>query len=515
MNIWKVLQIDKTSDKKAIKNAYRTQLKITHPEEKPEEFMQLRMAYEEALEYAENAYEIEDWEEDIFEDDEYEEEEGSDFEEEDEYAEDDYDVENGSLVSVDLQEVRAYNIQIEVDRWWRRVSILWADFARRCDVNEWKVLLYDDIPYQITYYDKCRQKIYGFLLEDMSKARYLPEAVWKLLDHFFSFAPNKLEIFTYASRVKNKKLKLGETIDFTKVIVNNEGDVDGFFKAYERMCALLPVMEEDNYREEVQNLRKKLDGYKLIYLPYECMKLALHFEQMKEEEIEKKVTEFEILFGKTDELELLKAQYRIFKGEINEARKLLKELYCTIPLKNYPLIYQMALCCEQASMNFEAYMLTKQISWLDPEKFMEANAERIYERMEADYRGKLESGHVVSDLERIHMCRMYLRSNREKDALRILLEVTKPEADEWNYHVARCLCYFNEDDIEPMKGSWKKLERYDKQALNPIEQLEWEELKARYLFEQKRYAECMDKCNELLEEYPVSFTILTLRGYAD
>lgn len=517
MNIWKVLQIDKTSDKKAIKNAYRTQLKITHPEEKPEEFMQLRMAYEEALEYAENAYE--EWAEDIFEDEEYEDayedEESCDFEDEDDYSEDDYDVENGNLVSVDLQEVRAYNIQIEVDRWWRRVSMLWADFARRCDVNEWKVLLYEDIPYQITYYDKCRQRIHAFLLEDTSKTRYLPEAVWKLLDHFFSFAPNKLELFTYALRLENKKLKLGEIIDFTKVMVNNEYDADRFFKAYERMCTLLPLMEEDNYREEVQNLRKKLDGHKLIYLPYECMKLALHFEQLKEQELEEKISEFECLFGKADELELLKAQYRIFKGEINEAQKRLKELYRTIPLKNYPLIYQMALCCEQVSMNFEAYMLTKQLSWLHPEKFMEVNAERIYETMEADYQRKVECGHEVSDLERIHICRMYLRSNREKDALRILHEVAEPEADEWNYHVARCLCYFNEDDIDPMQDSWKKLELYDKQILKPIEQLEWEELKARYLFEQKKYAECIDKCNELLEEYPVSFTILTLRGYAD
>ncbi len=491
MSIWKILQIEKTNDKKAIKNAYRTQLKLTHPEEKPEEFMKLREAYEEALEYAETVCEFEELEDDA------------------------YDSEEGCLAKENSQEVRECFIQRTVDNWWHKVRVLWEEFERRCDIEEWKKLLYDDIPYKITYYDKCRQRIYGFLFEDKSEACYLPGEIWKLLDNFFNFSPNELEYFSFYLRMENKKLKLSEMVDFTKVIVNEEWDVDGFFEAYERMYRLMPYIENENNQEEVNGIRKKLDRYKVTYLPYECMKLALHFEDMEAKAIDEQIEVLSQLFGETDDVKLLKVQYMIFKGELKEAKEQLHQLYNTVSLKNYPMIYQMAICCEQVSMNFEAYMLNKQLSWLHPEDFIEKNAERIYETMEAEYQKKVEGGEEISDLERIQMCRMYLRSNREKDALQIINEVTDPAIDSWNYHVARVLSYFNEYDIEPMQSSWEKLDEYDKQKLNPIEQLEWEELKARYLFEQKKYAECIDKCNELLEEYPISFTILTLRGYAD
>lgn len=53
MNIWKILGIKPTKDKKAIKRAYAAQTKVVHPEEKPEEFKQLYEAYQAALRYAE------------------------------------------------------------------------------------------------------------------------------------------------------------------------------------------------------------------------------------------------------------------------------------------------------------------------------------------------------------------------------------------------------------------------------------------------------------------------------
>ncbi len=46
---WKILGIEGTSDQKTIKRAYLSLLKKTNPEEKPEEFMLLREAYENAL----------------------------------------------------------------------------------------------------------------------------------------------------------------------------------------------------------------------------------------------------------------------------------------------------------------------------------------------------------------------------------------------------------------------------------------------------------------------------------
>lgn len=50
---WYILGIEPTKDKQAITAAYRAQLKHVNPEDKPEEFKALRVAYEEALKLAE------------------------------------------------------------------------------------------------------------------------------------------------------------------------------------------------------------------------------------------------------------------------------------------------------------------------------------------------------------------------------------------------------------------------------------------------------------------------------
>ena len=66
---WKILNIEPTTDRKAIRSAYMQLLSQTNPEDKPEEFKQLREAYEQALAYAEEHQEnrektpVELWEE--------------------------------------------------------------------------------------------------------------------------------------------------------------------------------------------------------------------------------------------------------------------------------------------------------------------------------------------------------------------------------------------------------------------------------------------------------------------
>lgn len=51
--IWRLLEIEETRDKRAIKRAYGKMVAKYHPEEQPEEFQKIRTAYEMALDYAE------------------------------------------------------------------------------------------------------------------------------------------------------------------------------------------------------------------------------------------------------------------------------------------------------------------------------------------------------------------------------------------------------------------------------------------------------------------------------
>ena len=55
IEVFQILGIEQTKDERALKNAYRDKLTVTNPEDDPEGFKRLRMAYEEACRYAAQA----------------------------------------------------------------------------------------------------------------------------------------------------------------------------------------------------------------------------------------------------------------------------------------------------------------------------------------------------------------------------------------------------------------------------------------------------------------------------
>lgn len=59
MDCWQVLGIDATDDLKAIKRAYAKKLKLTHPEDDPSGFMQLRDAFDQAKSIADYRIQVE------------------------------------------------------------------------------------------------------------------------------------------------------------------------------------------------------------------------------------------------------------------------------------------------------------------------------------------------------------------------------------------------------------------------------------------------------------------------
>ncbi len=59
MNLWEVLEIEETTDKKAIRRAYSELVKVYHPEREPEKFQKIYQAYQAALRYAEENHEVE------------------------------------------------------------------------------------------------------------------------------------------------------------------------------------------------------------------------------------------------------------------------------------------------------------------------------------------------------------------------------------------------------------------------------------------------------------------------
>lgn len=147
MNIWNILEIEKTQDKEKIQAAYRAKLLKTHPEDDPQGFMELRSALEEALRQADAPQEIlnedqEDWGED------------------------------------------------DIGQWMKKVDHLYNNFSKRIDPNEWKALLQEDVCINLD----SRHEIRNMLLEYMMEHFFFPQKVMCVLDSEFGLMENVDEL---------------------------------------------------------------------------------------------------------------------------------------------------------------------------------------------------------------------------------------------------------------------------------------------------------------------------------
>ncbi|MBQ2699371.1 MAG: tetratricopeptide repeat protein [Firmicutes bacterium] len=147
MNLdWSILGIDATRDKKAITAAYRSRLLQVNPEDKPEEFKQLRAAYEEALRLADAA---------------------------------------------DEPAPAADTPDTPLSRWQAELRALYADFPRRLQPQAWAELLNADVCIALDSRPQAEEALLRFLMDDF----YIPQAVWQLLDATFDWQERREELY--------------------------------------------------------------------------------------------------------------------------------------------------------------------------------------------------------------------------------------------------------------------------------------------------------------------------------
>ncbi len=137
---WQLLNIEPTTDKKKITNAYREQLVNTNPEDKPEQFKALREAYEQALAYAESGGALE---------------------------------------------------KTPVEKWADQLEELYNDFSRRRDVNCWKQLLSENVCVALG----TRIQVEEALLHFFMQKYFLSHEVWLYLNEQFSFTERLNELY--------------------------------------------------------------------------------------------------------------------------------------------------------------------------------------------------------------------------------------------------------------------------------------------------------------------------------
>ncbi|MCR5066552.1 MAG: tetratricopeptide repeat protein [Erysipelotrichaceae bacterium] len=138
---WKILNIEPTTDRKAIRSAYMQLLSQTNPEDKPEEFKQLREAYEQALAYAE--------------------------------------------------EHQKNREKTPVELWEEKLSALYDDFQKRIRVENWQKLLNEKVCQSIDTRMDCEDALLRFFMDTY----LLPQKVWAYLDSQFSWRDRVDELY--------------------------------------------------------------------------------------------------------------------------------------------------------------------------------------------------------------------------------------------------------------------------------------------------------------------------------
>lgn len=495
-NIWNILEIEKTTDKQKIKKAYHKKLRETNPEDKQDAFIRLRQAYEEALELADT--------QELCEQEKYGNWDNTVISTIDKSAE--------GYEGLDSSESDQKN-SIEL-RWWNCIQEVYDDLDKRWDAGEWYALLYEDIPFQLTYYDRCRERLRIFLFE-RSREVFLPQEVWSVIDGFFSYSGTDVQRSEKGNRRLvnlNKKVKLNELFRFDKFDCKGSMKyIDYFCKRYSEFIEML---FQNPGREKIRQRAKNLhDKYRIFYLPLECMCLALQFEENSPEATEKQIEVLQEKAGDTIDIRLLKAEYYLYQKRQDEAKELLKEIMAEVDKKDFVMIYQLSECFICAGMYREAWQMLTQLIWLNPKPVMFEKREMIYKIMEGAYESNQRGFSVMDSL---FVCRLYLDHKQNKRAWDILNQI-KPEMsrERWEYHFTLCKyalacgddesavreAAFLTDDISDLSGEWRELRLW--------------ELQTRILFEEGKYREVICACNDKLEEYPFAYPVLLLREHAD
>ena len=203
-SIWDILEIEETKDKNSIKNAYRRKLTRTNPEDYPEEFKELRYAYEQAIEAADalpsagkkgvsgdgtsaggtNA---------------------------DGASGDGSSAGGTNAAGASAEETNADGAfaggagessvagsgqglikdESPVGLWMEKVEELYGSFYDRIDVHQWEKLLADDVCVGLESAEEARTQLLKFFMDHIK----LPNTIWRAIDRVFDITRDKQELY--------------------------------------------------------------------------------------------------------------------------------------------------------------------------------------------------------------------------------------------------------------------------------------------------------------------------------
>lgn len=231
--IFEILGIEETTDENEIATAYRTLLKVTHPEENPEGFKKLRQAYEEAIYMARHPEEEEQQDE---------------------------------------------GPKTEVDIWMEQVAKVYDNLVLRCDENVWKELFLDPVCEGLDTFLEARNKFLAFFMNHI----YVPRCVWLQADKTFQIREELSELTQHfpsdylhyvVEHIENETFLRYDLFEYGAEEVSGE-EADGYINAYFELRNQLEEMS----KEECEQAFNKLDCYNVYHPFVEAERLRYYVE---------------------------------------------------------------------------------------------------------------------------------------------------------------------------------------------------------------------------------------------
>lgn len=295
MNIWRILEIEETTDKNEIQNAYRAKLLKTHPEDDPEGFMELRAAFEEAMKLADKP----------------------------DTAGDENADGAGMLWGDD-----------PVGRWMQKVDHVYTHFSKRRDPQQWRALLEDEAAVNLDTKVQARSELLKYFMEHY----FLSQEVMVMLDQHFGLIENMDELAeefprNYLDVIIVQGLQREEYPPYKYLNGEDSCDFDEYLRTGIKLSQYISAGDTTKGLRAVEDM--KLMGIENPFLDIDHAKVLCQAERYEEAAfwMEELLEEY----PEIDDVHLMMADVRFFMEDYDGAMELYQMIFDKDPEQEWAI----------------------------------------------------------------------------------------------------------------------------------------------------------------------------------
>lgn len=429
MDIFKILDLNITKEKDIIKRAYLSKLQNTNPEDKPEEFMQLRQAYEEALEYA--------------------------------------DLKDETSNSNENDNLN----KNEIDLWMEKIKLVYNNFKTRNDLNKWGQLLKDDVCQGLDTKLESRDAFLEFLMDNY----YISGKLMRFLNEEFDFTGNLDELYEnyprpfidniILYRITNDEYPLYSLFD-----INEELNYDEFLNMF---YELNDFYMENEYDKAIE-LIKKIDDLNIYHPELDKKKAQIYYSM---EEYEKALDFIENIDSKYDEVvetKLIKAMIFTKQEKLDEAKEYFYEVLNKDPRNSIAIEWLTSIYQSEDRLLDSKALIYGLFYKGYSDYYIDDILDNINEKIISTYEENPNKNYNKSEI--IEIAWAYNENNDFDNALKLLNSIEVDKSTECGYYALMTKVHSN---LNKGLKSFNYLEKWEKSIENNKE-IEITDLNRRY-----------------------------------